>query len=167
MLKEKQSKTQRFGNAEEDFECCHSWINFLAGGNLMMKYWAIFFSVFMIAIVALADTGHLGKLWLIYSFPGGHWGGHFVLFGLLSFVVDLSLFEERPSLNRKRIAIGAGLILAVFVGLEEFSQRFLPTRHSSPVDFAFSCLGIAFFSCLVGNPAQNEDRPQAIIDSAS
>jgi hypothetical protein len=32
-----------------------------AGGNLMMKYWAIFFGTFMIAIVALADTGHLGK----------------------------------------------------------------------------------------------------------
>ncbi|MGA7193526.1 MAG: VanZ family protein [Anaerolineales bacterium] len=83
-------------------------------------------------------------------FPGGHWVGHFVLFGILSFVVDLSLFEERPSLNGKRLAVAAGLILAVFVALEEFSQRqrFLPTRHSSPVDFAFSCLGIAFFSWL-------------------
>jgi|SRR5271157_307409 len=90
----------------------------------------------------------LGKLWLIYSFPGGHWLGHFVLFGLLSFVVDLSLFEERPSSNRRRLAVGAGLILALFVGLEKFSRRFLPTRHSSPVDFAFSCLGIIFFPWL-------------------
>jgi len=121
---------------------------FFDGGKLMMKYWAIFFSIFMIAIVALADTGHLGKLWLIYSFPGGHWVGHFVLFGLLSFVIDLSLFEERPLMDRGKLASMAGLVIALFVGLEEFSQRFLPTRHSSPVDFVFSCLGIAFFSWL-------------------
>ncbi len=114
----------------------------------MMKYWAILFGLFMIGVIALADMGHLGKLGLIYSFPGGHWVGHFVLFGLLSFVIDLSLFEERPSDNQKRLAIVAGCILALFVGLEEYSQRFLPTRHSSPLDFAFSCLGIAFFSWL-------------------
>ncbi len=114
----------------------------------MMKYWAVFFGVFMVAIVALADTGHLGKLWLIYSFPGGHWVGHFVLFGLLGFVIELSLFEEYPSSDRKKLAIVTGLIVALFVGIEEFSQRFLPTRHSSPFDFFFSCFGIAFFSWL-------------------
>ncbi|MFZ1040663.1 MAG: VanZ family protein [Anaerolineales bacterium] len=114
----------------------------------MMKYWAIFFGFFMIAIIALADTGHLGKLWVIYSFPGGHWVGHVFLFGLLTFVIDLSLFEEIPLADRRKLAIAAGLVIALFVGLEEFSQRFLPTRHSSPLDFAFSCLGITFFSWL-------------------
>jgi len=113
-----------------------------------MKYWAIFFGVFIVAVVALADTGHLGNLWFIYSFPGGHWVGHFVLFGLLSFVIELSLFEEYPLLDRKKLAIIAGLMIAIFVAIEEFSQRFLPTRHSSPLDFFFSCFGIACFSWL-------------------
>jgi VanZ family protein len=114
----------------------------------MMKYWAIFFGLFMITVIALADTGHLGNIRLLYNFPGGHWVGHFVLFGLLGFVIDLSLFEERPFDDRKRLAIAAGCLLAFFVGLEEYSQRFLPTRHSKPLDFAFSCLGIVFFSWL-------------------
>ena len=114
----------------------------------MMKRWAIFFGLFMVIIIALADTGHLGKLGLVYEFPGGHWVGHFVLFGLLSFVVNWSVFEEKPLSNRTRIAILTSLIIALFVGLEEFSQRFLPTRHSDLLDFTFSCLGIAFFAWL-------------------
>ncbi len=113
-----------------------------------MKRWAIFFGLFIIVVIILADTGHLGKLGLIYAFPGGHWVGHFVLFGLLSFVVDLSVFEARPHSDHKRDAVIASSILALFVGIEEFSQRFFPTRHSEPLDFVFSCLGIAFFAWL-------------------
>ncbi len=113
-----------------------------------MKRWAVFFGLFMVIIILLADTGHLGKLGLIYAFPGGHWVGHFVLFGLLSLVVNLSVFEARPSSDCKRLAVITSLILALFVGLEEFSQRYFPTRHSEPLDFVFSCLGIIFFAWL-------------------
>jgi polysaccharide biosynthesis protein VpsQ len=114
----------------------------------MMKRWAIFFGLFMVIIIVLADTGHLGKLDLIYDFPGGHWVGHFVLFGLLSFVVNWSVFEEKPLSDRKRLAITTSLILALFIGLEEFTQRFFPTRHSEFLDFIFSCLGVAAFAWL-------------------
>ena len=113
-----------------------------------MKRWAIFFGLFMVIIIILADTGHLGKLGLVYSFPGGHWVGHFVLFGLLSFVITWSAFEERPLYSRTRLAIITSLILALFIGLEEFSQRYFPTRHSDLLDFTFSCLGVAVFAWL-------------------
>jgi len=114
----------------------------------MMKRWAVLFGVFMVVIIILADTGHLGKLGLIYAFPGGHWVGHFVLFGLLSFVANLSVFEERPKADRKRLAISTSLILVLFIGLEEFIQRFFPTRHSDWLDFSFSCLGVILFAWL-------------------
>lgn len=114
----------------------------------MMKRWAIFFGLFLVVIIALADTGHLGYLGLVYRFPGGDRLGHFVLFGLLSFVIDWSLFEEHPSSSRMRLAIPAGVLLILLVGLEEFSQRFFPARHSDWVDFAFSCLGVIAFALL-------------------
>jgi VanZ family protein len=113
-----------------------------------MKRWAIFFGLFMVAIIALADTGHLGKLGLVYAFPGGHWVGHFMLFGLLSFVINWSLFEEYPLSSRTRLAITATLILALFIGLEEYSQQFFPVRHPDLLDFTFSCLGVASFAWL-------------------
>jgi hypothetical protein len=114
----------------------------------MMKRWAVFFGLFMAVIIALADTGHLGRLGLVYAFPGGHWVGHFVLFGLLSFVINWSLFQEYPSSSRTRVAITTGLILALFIGVEEFSQQFFPVRHLDLLDFTFSCLGVASFAWL-------------------
>jgi len=77
----------------------------------------------------------LGK---IYDFPDGDKVGHFVLFGLLSFVIDLSVFEARPFADRKRLAIISGLILALFIGLEEYLQRFFPTRTANISDFLAS-----------------------------
>jgi VanZ family protein len=113
-----------------------------------MRRWAIFFGVFVLIVIALADTGHLGNLGLVYAFPGGPWVGHFFLFGLLGFVVNWSVFQARPAADRRRIALMTSALLAVFVALEEFSQRFLPTRHSDLLDFGFSSLGIATFALL-------------------
>jgi len=74
--------------------------------------------------------------------------GHFVLFGLLSFVINLSVFEARPLANKKWLALTTSLIVALFVGLEEYSQRFFPVRSSDIFDFLASCAGIAFFAWL-------------------
>ncbi len=113
-----------------------------------MKRWAIFFGVFLLLIIVLADTGHLGWLGKVYNFPYGDKVGHFTLFGLLSLVVDLSVFEARPSADKKRLAVITSLILALFIGLEEYSQRFFPTRTSDIFDFLASCAGVTFFAWL-------------------
>lgn len=113
-----------------------------------MKRWAIFFGLFLIIIVVLADTRHLGDLGEIYNFPYGDKVGHFVLFGLLSLVVNLSVFEARPNADRKRLAVITSLILALLIGLEEISQIWFHTRSADVFDWLASCSGVAFFAWL-------------------
>lgn len=113
-----------------------------------MKRWAVFFGLFIVVIIILADTRHLGYLSVVYDFPYGDKAGHFLLYGLLSLVVNLSVVEARPASDRKRSAVIASLILAVLIGLEEFSQLWFPSRTFSLIDLAFSYLGVAFFAWL-------------------
>ena len=121
-----------------------------------MKRLAFIFGLFIIIIIILADTRRLGTLDAIYNIPYGDKVGHFFLFGLFSMVVNLSVFESRSAsgtknrfeANYKRSAIITSLIIAVFVGLEEFSQLWFPSRTSSLFDLLASYLGIASFTWL-------------------
>ena len=113
-----------------------------------MKRWAVFFGLFMVLIIILADTGHMGALPKVYDFPYGDKVGHFTLFGLLSFVINLSVFEARPFANKRRLAVITSLVLALFIGFEEYSQRFFHTRQSDIFDFLASCAGVTFFAWL-------------------
>ena len=114
----------------------------------MLRPWAILFGLFIVFVIAVADTGHIGLLGRVYAFPNGDKVGHFVLFGLLSLVLSLSAFEARPGDDKRRLAILVSLALAAFVGLEEYSQRYFPTRHADILDFLASCAGVAFFAWL-------------------
>lgn len=119
-----------------------------------MKRLAIFFGIFILIIVILADTRHLGNLYALYDFPFGDKVGHFFLFGLLSMAINLSILGSelqpdpsiRPNIIHK--VIQASLILALFVGIEEFSQRWFPSRTSDVFDLLASCLGITFFAVM-------------------
>ncbi len=113
-----------------------------------MKRWAVFFGLFMVLIIILADTGHMGALPKVYDFPYGDKVGHFTLFGLLSFVINLSVFEARPFADKRRLAVITSLVLALFIGFEEYSQRFFHTRQSDIFDFLASCAGVTFFAWL-------------------
>ena len=113
-----------------------------------MKPWAVFFGLFIVIVVVLADTGHLGFLHGVYDFPLGDKAGHFLLYGLLSLVVDLSVFEARTGPDFRRLAVVVGLILALLIGLEEFSQRWFPARTFDLLDLTASYLGVACFGWL-------------------
>jgi VanZ family protein len=117
-----------------------------------MKRLAIFFGIFIVVIVVLADMRHLGFLYAVYDFPFGDKVGHFFLFGLLSLVVNLSVLGSasgpliQSQVDNKSKVVKASLILALFVGLEEFSQRWFPARTSDLFDLSASYLGIAVFA---------------------
>jgi len=113
-----------------------------------MKRWAIFFGLFILIIIILADTGHLGMLGRVYDIPYGDKVGHFVLFGLLCFVVNLSVFEGHPLADKKRLTVVTSLILACLIGFEELSQAFFPRRTADIFDFLASCMGVTFFAWL-------------------
>lgn len=113
-----------------------------------MKWLTILFIVFIIAVIVLANNGKLGSLHFIYDFPNGDKAGHFILFGILTFLLDLTFFQTLPHVDRKRVAILIGLILTLLIGLEEFSQKFIPGRTYSLFDLLASYTGVSFFSWL-------------------
>jgi polysaccharide biosynthesis protein VpsQ len=113
-----------------------------------MKWITILFALFIILIIVLADMGKLGILDQVNKIRNADKVGHFILYGILILLIDLTLFRSLPLQNRKWVALISGLILALLIGVEEFSQRNFATRTSSLSDLTASYLGVIFFSWL-------------------
>ena len=113
-----------------------------------MKWITFFFLLFIILIIVLADRGQLGILKLVNRLPYGDKVGHFMLYGILTLLIDLTFFRSFPLRSPKLVAVLSGLILAIFIGLEEFSQQYFSERTFSLMDLAASYLGVIFFSLL-------------------
>ena len=111
-----------------------------------MKWITILFALFIILIIILADTGNLGILRLISQIRYADKVGHFILYGILTLLIDLTLFQALPTRPRNRVAVTSGLILALLISLEEFSQQYFASRTFSLVDLTASLLGVIFFS---------------------
>ena len=112
-----------------------------------MKWLAILFTLFIILVIVLADAGVLAHyVGFVYAFPFGDKAGHFILYGILTLLINLALFRAYPDQNRIRLAVRCGLTLALLIGLEEFSQQYFSSRTFDLVDLTFSYLGVAFFS---------------------
>ena len=115
---------------------------------MTIKWAAILFALFIILIIVLADSGRLGILSFLNRIPFGDKAGHFLLYGILVLLINLSLFRAFPAQGRVRITLISGMILIVLIGLEEFSQQFFVRRSFDLVDLTFSYLGVIFFSWL-------------------
>ncbi len=111
-----------------------------------MKPLAYLFGLFIAGIIVLADLGMLGVLKFVNRIPFGDRIGHFVLYGILTLLIDLALLRTPHGLNPNLLVLRVALILALVIGLEEFSQRFFPNRSFDLLDLAFSYLGVIFFS---------------------
>jgi polysaccharide biosynthesis protein VpsQ len=113
-----------------------------------MKWLTILFALFIILIIVLADLGKLGILQIVNRIPLGDKAGHFILYGILTLLINLTLFRSASLQSRKRIAVISGLILALLIGIEEFSQQNFSSRTFSLSDLTASYLGVMFFSWL-------------------
>ena len=113
-----------------------------------MKWLTVLFVLFIILIIILADTGNLGILYHINRIPYADKAGHFILYGILALLINLTLFRSFPSLSRQRVAVISSLILALLIGLEEFSQQYFSNRTFSLGDLMASYLGLISFSWL-------------------
>lgn len=111
-----------------------------------MKRLTILFSLFIILIIVLADSGNLGILRIVNRIPYGDKIGHFVLYGILILLLDLTSIRSLPNRSPKLIIVTMGLLLALLIGLEEFSQKYFSKRTFDLVDLTFSYLGVTFFS---------------------
>jgi len=112
-----------------------------------MKWLTVLFSLFIIVIIVLADMGKLGILHILTAHNLDK-VGHFVLYGILTLLLDLTLIRALPNRSPKLVIVSIGLILAVLIGAEEFSQKLFPTRTFDLIDLTAGYLGVIFFSWL-------------------
>jgi len=111
-----------------------------------MKYLTILFTLFIILIIILADLEKLGILRALNQIPYGDKAGHFLLYGILTLLLDLTFTRALPHPSRKLVVLRIALILSLLIGLEEYSQQFFVKRTFDLVDLTFSYLGVIFFS---------------------
>jgi hypothetical protein len=108
-----------------------------------------FFS-FILWIIYLANTGgHSVFFDLIKHVPYGDKVGHMLLFGLLTYVVNLALLSRHFCIGRLPLYYGAVLV-SIFVLSEEISQGFIPSRTLDIIDLVADAVGIILFSYLSG-----------------
>ncbi len=113
--------------------------------NVLMKLktFTLLFVFLIVAIIILADRDELGFFGFVYAFPFGDKAGHFILFGTLSFLLNLTFLRSLPKNNPRLLVFDVTVLLAVAIGIEEWSQRFFPDRTPDWMDWIFSLLGIA------------------------
>lgn len=105
----------------------------------------VFYILLLLGVVYLA--GHRqyhGLFSTIRSIPAGDKVGHFLLMGLLSFLVNLSLRCRTVNLFSRAVLFGS-LVVCLAVTLEELSQIFVRYRSFDPADLIFDYLGIWLF----------------------
>ena len=108
-----------------------------------MRYFAALFLAFIIGLIVLADADLLPDfINAIYDFPNGDKVGHFVLYGLLNFFITRAFLSSLPTRRGSWVTLSVGLILALFVALEEFSQKYFDSRTFSYLDLFASFLGV-------------------------
>ncbi len=105
-----------------------------------MKYISVFFLIFVIAVIVLADNGNLPySIRALYDFPNGDKIGHFILFGLFDFVLTCAILSSRPFKYPVRVTLSIGLILALFL------PKFFSTRTFDLLDLLAGYAGIFTF----------------------
>jgi VanZ family protein len=124
----------------------------------LKKVAALAFFLFLLTVAYWADSGtmpHLLKL--VYAFPNGDRLGHFVLYGILAYLVSAAFPTRRVRIGTWHLPLGVVIALALAT-VEEFSQIFIPTRTADPIDLAAGYLGI-FVAALVLNRRSASNLP--------
>jgi len=108
----------------------------------------LFFILVIVPTIVLADLGKLpGFLAAIYAFPDGDKAGHFVLYGILAFLlVNAAPFSDSQKPWKSSLLYCCLLVVAI--GIEEISQHMLQTRSADLLDFICSVLGVVVFGCI-------------------
>lgn len=113
--------------------------------DLIIKLvFSIFLAVFIL-ILYLADTGqNRSALDMLGLLEYGDKYAHFLIYGLLSFQLNLVLKLRGISLFSIKIYYGS-LTILIFSILEELSQGFIPYRNLDFGDFLANTFGILTF----------------------
>lgn len=106
------------------------------------------FFLFICWTIFRADMGQ-SSVWVknVRHIQHGDKAGHFLLYGMLAFLVNLALNNRRIRLGGIRVLLGA-LLVGTFAILEEFTQIALPSRNFEWWDMVCDIAGIWLFSHL-------------------
>ncbi len=103
---------------------------------------------FVGVVVYCADRGLVRAFFdFVNSYPGLDKVGHFCLMGGMGFMFNIAFNLKTWRFLGRRWLVG-GTVVLVVVTLEEFSQRWFPTRTFDLLDLTADYLGIFFFGWL-------------------
>jgi VanZ family protein len=109
------------------------------------KLWIIASVVYLLFILSVMLVADLG---LLVNFsparPPYDKLGHFILYGIASFLFHRATGKKTVKLFNYKMPIGPA-IFTVFTAAEELLQAILPNRSASIEDFLFSFAGIVIF----------------------
>lgn len=118
------------------------------------------FTLFVLTVILLADTGRLpGVLQFAHTIPYGDKAGHFLIVGVLCFLLSWTALQTFPRNPPGRVVTLVCLGLALFFGLEEASQGLLRARDASLLDLLADLAGIAVFGWLAWKFAPRRAAP--------
>jgi hypothetical protein len=103
------------------------------------------FVLFLAWVILMADSG--GASWLfnfVRLIPAGDKAGHFVLYGILSFLVNHLYACATLQFGPLTVKRGS-LMVMIPVTIEEFTQLFFARRTFDLVDLVAGAFGIWFF----------------------
>jgi VanZ family protein len=108
---------------------------------MKIKVLALLGFLSLLYLIWAANSGCLPAMaTAIYEFPNGDKISHFVLYGLIAFLLTLA-FPRTWQARRFRIPI-ITLFFLLFAIVEEWSQSLFPLRTADVIDGICSCLGI-------------------------
>ncbi len=111
--------------------------------NMLKKYTWLY--ILFLTLIYILVTFFVELRDSIHSIQGLDKVGHFLLLGILTYLVNRSLIRGTWRFGSWNIPRGSVLIALVFT-LEEFSQAFIHTRSFSLLDLAANYLGVAVFT---------------------
>jgi VanZ family protein len=115
---------------------------------MKLKWLTGVYVLILVVIVFLADRKESRFLFkFIRDMPYGDKAGHFILMGLFSLILNLALSCKTVKIWELKLLMG-GLIVALVVTLEEFSQLYMQYRSFDLVDLFFDYAGIILFGQL-------------------
>lgn len=106
------------------------------------KWYTCVWAALITAIVCMANQqGPQHAFAWIYHVPAGDKLGHFVLMGVMAFLLNLALRGRTARPGRGQWLVGSALVLAL-AAAEELSQLFIPGRSFDFADLSAAAAGV-------------------------
>ena len=108
------------------------------------------YCIFIVTMLLVADLGQMPNISaLLQGYSGLDKVGHFVLVGILAWLLNSAFRLGQLNLGRLRIFVGTIVVVTV-VTLEEVAQLWIHTRRFELIDLLAGYLGIATAEIVLG-----------------